>query len=44
MVEHHEEFGTGLMDGTDDDTATRGQVLQQRYTLETGGAVQTTEI
>ena len=42
MVEHVEEFGGGLVDGTDDGATPRGQVLQQGDTLETRRAVQAT--
>lgn len=44
MVEHLEQTGTGLMDGTNDCAATAAQGFQQRNTLETRTTVQTTVI
>lgn len=40
MVEHLEQSGRRLVDGTDNGPAASGQGLQQRYTLEARGTVQ----
>lgn len=42
LVKHLKEFGTGLVDGADDGTASLGQRLHEGHHLETGGTVQTT--
>ena len=43
MVEHLEEFGARLVDGTDDGATTKRQSLQHSDALEATGAVQSTE-